>query len=134
MKKADVDRWLDDYVAAWKSYDREAIAALFSENIAYRYQPYEEPPTVGRHLVVETWLGDGHAEGYSTRDEPGTYDAAYECFALDGDVAVARGSSTYLTEPGGEVDKIYDNCYLMRFDSDGRCSEFTEFYMERPGA
>jgi ketosteroid isomerase-like protein len=134
MEKADVDRWLEGYVAAWKSYDRDEITALFSENVTYRYQPYEEPPTVGREAVVETWLGEGHAEGASTRDDEGTYDGEYECVAVDGDVAVARGYSTYYTEPSGAVDKIYDNCFLMRFDSDGLCSEFTEFYMERPRA
>ena len=134
MEKANVNRWLGDYVAAWQSYDREAIAALFSENVSYRYQPYEEPPTVGRDRVIETWLGEGHSEGASTRDTPGTYEASYECIAVDGDVAVARGSSTYVTEPGGEVDKIYDNCFRLRFDSEGQCTEFTEYYMERPKA
>jgi hypothetical protein len=89
---------------------------------------------VGRDAVIETWLGEGHAESASTRDAEGTYDAQYECVAVDGEVAVARGTSTYYTEPGGSVDKVYDNCYLMRFDADGRCSEFTEFYMERPRA
>ena len=132
MEREDVDRWLADYVAAWRTYDREAIAELFSEDITYRYKPYEEPPTVGRELVIETWLGEGHAEEASSRDEPETYDASYRCFAVDGDVAVATGSSTYLTEPGGAVDTVYDNCFLMRFDSEGRCSEFTEFFMERP--
>jgi ketosteroid isomerase-like protein len=134
MTKDDVNRWLEDYVAAWKSYERDAIGALFADDIAYRYQPYEEPPTVGRDAVIETWLGEGHAESASTRDAEGTYDAQYECVAVDGEVAVARGTSTYYTEPGGSVDKVYDNCYLMRFDADGRCSEFTEFYMERPKA
>src|SRR5215207_8255253 len=76
-----VDRWLDAYVDAWKSYDRDAVAALF---------------------------------------------------AVDVNVAVATGASTYLTEPGGEVDKIYDNCYVIRFDDEGRCREFTEWFMERP--
>ena len=39
MEKADTQRWLDDYVEAWKSYDREAIAALFSDDVDYRYHP-----------------------------------------------------------------------------------------------
>ena len=55
--------------------------------------------------------------------------------AIDGDTAVATGSSTYTDcEPGGEVDKVYDNCFVIRFDDDGRCAEFTEWYMERPDA
>jgi hypothetical protein len=43
---------------------------------------------------------------------------------------VATGSSTYLREDGG-IDKVYDNCFVMRFDPDGRCSSYTEWFMER---
>ena len=34
--------WLDRYVAAWKSYDPDAIAALFAPLVEYRYHPYDE--------------------------------------------------------------------------------------------
>ena len=64
-------------------------------------------------------------------DAPDSWDAAYEPAAVDGELAVAVGSSTY-TNPDGSIRTIYDNCFLMRFDADGRCSEFTEFFMERP--
>jgi hypothetical protein len=133
MDRADVARWLDDYVEAWKTYDRDRIAALFAESVEYRYHPYDEPVT-GREAVIDSWLGEGQAEGASTRDEEGTYDASYEPVAVDGDVAVATGSSTYFERPGGPVEKVYDNCYVMRFDADGRCREFTEWFMKRPDA
>ena len=121
-----VDRWLDAYVEAWKTYDREAIAALFAERVEYRYHPYDEPIR-GRDAVVASWLGEGDDPAASSRDEPGTYDASYRTVAVDGDVAVAVGVSTY-TEP----ETTYDNCYVMRFDDDGRCREFTEWFVERP--
>jgi ketosteroid isomerase-like protein len=126
MEHADVQRWLDDYVAAWKSYDREAVGALFSDDVAYRYHPYDEPVR-GREAVVAAWLGEGDPAVASTRDKPGTYDASYRPVAVDGDVAVAVGSSTYEDPP-----TVYDNCYVLRFDADGRCSEFTEWFMKRP--
>jgi ketosteroid isomerase-like protein len=131
MEKAEVDRWLRAYVEAWKSYDRELIGELFAEDVEYRYHPYDEP-VVGRAAVVSSWLGEEAPPGASTPDEPGTFDAAYRAVAVDGDVAVATGSSTYRSEPGGAVEKIYDNCFVMRFDSAGRCREFTEWYMRRP--
>ena len=84
--------------------------------------------------MVESWLGEGGHEGASARDEEGTYDASYEPVAVDGDVAVATGSSTYTKHPGGPIDKIYDNCIVIRFDADGRCREYTEWYMRRPDA
>ena len=131
METEAVDRWLDAYVDAWKSYDRDAVAALFAADVEYRFHPYDEP-LVGRGAVVEAWLGEGDHEAAPTRDEPSTYSATYRAIAVDGNVAVATGASTYLTEPGGEVDKIYDNCYVIRFDDEGRCREFTEWFMERP--
>ncbi len=131
MDAAAVAAWLAAYVEAWKSYDREAIGALFTDDVTYRYHPYDEP-VVGRQAVVESWLGEGGHEGASERDAEGTYDASYRPVAVDGDVAVATGTSTYLKEPGGPVDRIYDNCIVMRFDGDGRCQEYAEWYMKRP--
>ncbi len=133
MDRDGVARWLSDYIEAWKSYDPEAIGALFSDDVRYRYHPHDEP-VVGRQAVVESWLGEGDHEDASARDDEGTYDATYEPVAVDGDVAVATGSSTYTKEPGGPVDIIYDNCFVMRFDVNGRCREFTEWFMKRPDA
>jgi SnoaL-like domain len=122
MDAADVDRWLTRYVAAWRSYDRAEIDALFSEGAQYRYHPWDEP-VVGAAAIAEDWLED--------QDEPGSFDASYECYAVEGDRAVAVGSSTYF-DAGGGVEKVYDNVYLLRFEGDGRCSEFTEWFMQRP--
>jgi ketosteroid isomerase-like protein len=133
MDRAHVARWLDDYVEAWKTYDRDRIAALFAEDVTYRYHPYDEPIS-GRDHVVASWLGEGEHEEASSRDDEGTYDASYAPVAVDGDVAVATGSSTYFERPGGPVEKIYDNCFVIRFDAEGRCREFTEWFMKRPDA
>ena len=122
MNRDDVSRWLARYVAAWKSYDRAEIEALFAEDARYRYHPYDEP-LVGAAAIADAWLEDP--------DDPESWEAAYECYAVDGDAAVAVGSSTYLDAQGG-VDRVYDNVYLLRFDGEGRCSEFTEWFMKRP--
>lgn len=124
MDREQVQGWLDRYVAAWKSYDRDQIADLFAEGAEYRDRPYHEP-VEGRAAIVEFW--------FENPDEPGTFDGEYSPVAIDGDVAVATGSSTYRRADGG-IDKIYDNCFVMRFDPDGRCSSFTEWFMERTGS
>ena len=123
MDKAAVDRWLRAYVEAWKSYDRDQIGELFASDVVYRYHPYDQP-IEGRAAVVQSWLGE--------RDDLATYDADYRAVAVDGDVAVATGSTSYRSEPGGPVEKVYDNCFVMRFDSAGKCREFTEWYIRRP--
>ncbi len=122
MKREDVSRWLAAYIEAWKSYDRDRIGALFSEDAEYRYYTHQEPRR-GREAIVASWLAE--------RDAEGTYDAHYRVVAVDGEVAVATGSTTYFAEPGGPIDRVYDNCFVMRFGDDGRCREFTEYYHVR---
>jgi ketosteroid isomerase-like protein len=122
MSAAEVTQWLERYVAAWKSGDRDEIGELFAEDVRYRYHPPDEP-LVGRDAVVESWLAEP--------DAPGSFDASYSCYAADGDAAVAVGTSTYL-DSDGSIVRVYDNVFLLRFDQDGRCSEFTEWYLKRP--
>jgi ketosteroid isomerase-like protein len=130
VTREDVDRWLEAYVEAWETYDREQVEALFAEDISYRYHPYDEA-IEGREAVVESWLNAGEDSDASERDEPGTYEAGYRAVAVDGDVAVATGSSSYRDSPDGPIVRVYDNCFVMRFDSEGRCREFTEWFMQR---
>jgi len=130
MDHASAQDWLDRYIAAWLSYDRDDIASLFSSDIEYRYHPHDDP-IVGRDAVVATWLGGEGSPDPSGTDEAGTYSAVYRPVAVDGDVVVATGTTTYYTSPGGPVEKVYDNCFVTRFDADGRCREFTEYYVER---
>jgi len=129
MTHADVQAWLDRYVDAWLTYEPGRIADLFSEGVEYRYHPSDEP-VVGRDAVVRSWTEPaGQASG---RDAPGTYQARYEPYAIDGQRAVAVGRSDYFEQPGGPIRETYDNCFLLRFDADGRCDSFTEFFIRRP--
>ena len=124
MRREDVSGWLERYVAAWKSGERAEIEALFSSDASYRYHSYGEP-LVGQAAIADSWLDEP--------DRPGSFDASYECFAADGDAAVAIGTSTYF-KADGEVDRVYDNVFALRFDAEGRCSDFTEWYVKRPGS
>ena len=116
-------RWLEAYVAAWKSYDPEAIGALFSADCRYRYHPFDEP-LCGREQIVSSWIEDDP-------DEPGTYEGSYRPVLVTGDEAVARGYSRYFNTNGSVRDE-FDNLFLLRFDADGRCAEYREWYMRKP--
>ena len=115
--------WLDAYVEAWRSNDSTAIARLFSEKARYFYGPYGEP-VVGRDAIVASWLDNP--------DAPSSWQAAYAPLAIDGDVLVATGESIYY-EPDGKIERTrYSNIFVCRFDPDGRCREFREWFMEQP--
>ena len=53
MDKAQVDRWLQAYVGAWKSYDPDQIGELFSKDVRYRYHPHDDP-VAGRAELVRS--------------------------------------------------------------------------------
>jgi ketosteroid isomerase-like protein len=128
MTHDDVQAWLERYVEAWQSYDRAAIADLFSEDADYRYHPWDDPEQ-GRDTIVEDWLNP--AGDPAKRDKPGTFEASYRPYAVDGDVAVAVGTSTYWTDADhSAVSRRYYNAYLLAFDDAGRCRSFTEYYMQ----
>ena len=121
MDRAAFQDWLHRYVEAWRTYDRDAIGALFSDDATYRYHPQDEP-IVGREAIVDDWL--------ENPDENGTYDGNYEPVAIDGDVHVATGWSRYLDGPGGEPRDEYCNVYICRFNDAGECTEFTEYWIQ----
>ena len=130
MNREAVQSWLDRYVEAWRTYDPALIGDLFSADAEYRYHPYDEPVR-GRDEIVRSWLAPTDNE--SVRDEPGTFDARYAPWAIDGDRAVAIGESSYWTDAShATLDQVFDNAYLLEFDGEGRCRSFTEFYIKRP--
>ena len=123
MDRARVQAWLNAYVQAWKTYDKEAIGNLFSENATYFYDPFSEPLR-GRVAIVASWL--------EQPDTPGTYDGHYEPIIIEGDRAVANGRSRYFEQDGTTLKAEWNNLFLLRFGDAGRCTEFREWYMKRP--
>lgn len=119
MHRQRFAEWLERYVDAWKSYDPSAIGALFAENASYRYHPWDEP-LQGRDAIVASWL--------ESADQAGTYDARYVPLLIDGDTGAATGWSRYFSADGG-LEREYRNLFVCHFDSDGRCRDFTEWFM-----
>ncbi len=122
MNPTIVEAWLDRYVTAWRTYDPAAIGDLFSPDATYRYYPWEEAVR-GREAIVADWLGD--------QDRPGSWEASYQPLAIDGDIAIASGWTRYFREDGSVRDEFH-NIFAVRFDAEGRCSEFSEWFMRRP--
>jgi hypothetical protein len=114
--------WLDRYVDAWRLLDPVAIGDLFSQDVRYAYDPFGEA-VVGRAAVVASWLADP--------DEPGSWEADYEALAIDGETCVAHGRTRSRPAARAALDREFANVFVVRFDDEGRCREFTEWYMRR---
>lgn len=88
----------------------------------YSYGPFSDE-LVGREAIARSWLEDP--------DVPGTWEAEYHPILVEGQTAVANGRSRYFNADRLLRDE-YDNIFLIHLDADGRCSEFREWFMERP--
>ena len=117
MSGEDVQKWLDAYIDAWRTYDADAIGDLFTEGAVYAYDPVGDPLR-GRDAIVADWL--------KKPDAAGSWEASYRPLVIEGDRAVAVGRTTYTN------GKSFENLYVLRFDADGRCAEFAEWYWRRP--
>jgi ketosteroid isomerase-like protein len=119
MTHEEVQDWLDRYIRAWRSGDREQIEALFSQDAVYRYNPHDESRWVrGRGAIANAWLNE--------RDESESWEARYTAYAVDGDRAVATGASRYFAT-ADEPEKTYHTAFVLKFDDDLRCTEFVEY-------
>ena len=117
MTESDrVATWIDGYVRAWNINDPDDIRALFTHDAEYYTEPFR-PPWRGRDEIVEGWL--------ESKDEPGETTFDWRPIALTDEVAIIQGTTTY---PG----QTYSNLWVLTLDADGRCRQFTEWWMEQP--
>ena len=126
MDRQAVQAWLDNYVEAWRTYDAQKIGDLFSENALYLFNPFDEDdPVRGREAIVANWLEEP--------DAAGSWEASYTPLAVDGNVGVAQGRTRYL-RPDGTLEKEFANIFVLHFDDAGRCTRFTDWYMQPRGS
>jgi hypothetical protein len=122
MELSPLQEWIDRYVEAWTSNDAEAIGALFTDEARYYTHPYREP-WKGRDAIVKGWT--------ENPDPPGSWAAEYRALAVAENTGVVRGNTKYF-KADGSVDKEYANIFVVEFDPQGRCTEFTEFFVKKP--
>jgi hypothetical protein len=116
-----VQSWLNDYIAAWRSSDPEAIGRLFAEDATYAYRPWDTGDQVirGRAAIVADWLKEPDQRSWA---------AEYRPLIVSGEHAIATGLTSY------SDGHVFDNMWELHFDEAGQCTAFVEWYMLRPSA
>ncbi len=123
MDRAGVDRWISGYRTAWMSDGPADIAALFTEEATYSPHPFTSDVWRGREQIVKHWIECG--------DSKLRWQFEHEIVAVDGDTAVVEGRTSYeatATDPA----TVYGNLWIIRFDSEARAREFSEWWVEQP--
>jgi ketosteroid isomerase-like protein len=55
VERGDAQVWRNRYIAAWLSFDANDGTALFTEDVVYRYHPYDDPIVVARRSSRRGW-------------------------------------------------------------------------------
>ena len=115
-----LDAWMDGYVLAWSSNDDQHIRAVFTDDAVY------DPQTAdgewdGIEDIISRWQGIGDVED--------NWDFEWQPLVETDDLAIVTGRTTYF-EPAAS----FRNLFIIRFASDGRCYDFTEWYIEEDTA
>ena len=109
--------WMEGYLKAWRSNDPEDIAALFSEDARYFTAPHREPWR-GREAIVAGWL--------ERKDAEGAWEFEWEPLDVHDGLAIVQGRTVYHDE---DPPVRYANLWVLRLGADGRCDEYTEWWM-----
>ena len=117
MTEADVTKFVDRYLRAWRSNDADDIRAIFTEDAEYHEEPYETH-WIGREQIVQGWR--------SRWDwQKGGWTFEWTLREADANTAVVDGIGHY-TELGD-----FDNLWTVTFADDGRVARFHMINRER---
>ena len=115
-------KWLLRYFEAWVSNDPVEVAALFSEDAVYYYDPFKEP-SKGRRVIVEKWVSDPEGQRDIT--------TSFDVLAVEGNLGVAHWNVKYLAGPSETQRVEMDGILLLRFNPKMECTEHREWYSYR---
>jgi hypothetical protein len=112
-----IHAWMAGYVRAWRSNDPADIGPLFAEDATYRMSPFAAAVR-GRDAIIADWIERG--------DVPDTWRFEFEVVCADDSLGVVSTRIDYFVEK-----KEYRTVWVIRFDTEGRATAFTEWWMER---
>jgi len=115
VDRAEVARWVDGYVRAWRTAGTEPLTELFTADVSYLPSPWREPIR-GLDALARFWVEE--REGADER-----FAFSSELVALDGETAVVRVAVDYHDETPGR----WRDLWVIRFDDRGRCRSFEEW-------
>lgn len=118
MDEAEFSRWLDSYGRIWESKYPEGVSELYAASVAYHWTPFDDP-LVGRDQIVEA------SRLATSRQEDIKF--THQVLSCAGDIGIARWGCSFTRKATGRKITL-DGILLARFDADGLCYEFREWW------
>jgi nuclear transport factor 2 (NTF2) superfamily protein len=110
-------RWADTWASAWPRKDAESIAALYSEEAAYRALAFREPDAASDYLR-------------RTFAEESSIECRFGRPVVSGDRAAVEWWASWREE--GE-DLTLAGVTVLRFDDDGKVVDHRDYWNQAPG-
>ena len=122
MDRTALRRWIEAYERLWRTAGTDGLAEIFSTDATYSTAPFERPVR-GLAAIAELWEAErlGPDEAFELEGE---------VVAVEGDTGVARLEVRY----GSPRDQHYRDLWIVRLDSEGRCTQFEEWPFWPPGS
>ena len=111
-----LEQWMDAYVEAWDTNDPEKVASLFTTDAVYDPQTADGPWN-GLEAIVRGWL--------EIDDTPGNWEFEWRPLVETDQIAVVTCHTRYLDPPAS-----YRNLFVVQFGAEGRCRDFTEWWID----
>jgi SnoaL-like protein len=118
MTIEDLSTWLDAYRRAWEGRDADAAAALFTEDAAYHWGPFEEPLR-GREAIRERWQ--------SAVDAQADVSFGHEPLAIGDGSGLARWWVSFVV-PAADIRVRLEGIFQVALDDEGACHDFREWW------
>ncbi len=111
--------WLSRYGKCWETGDSNEITNLFSDDAYYYETPFDDP-MVGLTSIKKYW-----SEGADQAQENVVFN--FSSVSMNGQIGTCRWQASFNRVPSGlRVD--IDGYLEAKFNSDGRCSSFREWW------
>jgi hypothetical protein len=122
MDRDELACWVDAYERLWRTPGTDGLSEIFSDDATYSPAPFADARR-GLRAISELWESERLAP-----DEE--FDLDSEVVAMDGDTGVLRVEVRY----GPPRERLYRDLWIVRFDTDGRCTAFEEWPFWPPGS
>lgn len=114
MTRRQAARWIEAYLAAWRSNAPADIRSRYSRRTRSTSPRRTVRPGQGQREIVQGWLGRA--------DDQGDWDFRYEMLHVTDDTAYVRGWTIY-------EDGVVGNLWVVQFAREQRCRSLTEWWM-----
>lgn len=108
---SSVEKWLDDFCAAWMNKDVEAATSLFSQDVEYWETPFKKLKSFEE--LRREWQGVHEQYGIQVHTE---------LFCSDNNHHAVRWKLSYTNKD--KVARELAGTYLISLNDEGRCNYF----------